>query len=144
MKVIESLPKFTWLNETAFYGWVFRICSGEISNYFKKQNRYSLNNDYFDDDTCALMQDLRSNIKEEVDQNLDSARLHSALKKLKNKEKHILELHYFANMSHRDIAQIKDINEGNVRVIAHRAIKKLEKLLSANEYKLITERTETV
>lgn len=141
VKLIENLHKFNWVNEAAFYGWVFRICSGEVSNFFKKQNKYNLNSEYFDEDTCDMFEDIKqNNIKEEVDKNLDKERLRAALKKLKAKEKHIVELYYFADMSHKDIANIKDMTEGNVRVISHRAIKKLQGILTQQEYKLIAER----
>lgn len=141
VRLLESLHKFTWVNEAAFHGWVFRLANNEVSNFFKKQNKYNLNTDYFDSDSTNLLEDIKQkNIKEEVDKNLDKARLHSAMKKLKSHEKQILELYYFADMSHKHIAQHMDIKEGNVRVIAHRASKKLKDLLQTNQ--LIAERTD--
>lgn len=141
VKMIQNLPKFTWVNESAFYGWVFRICSAEVSNYFKKQNKYCLNSEYFDDDTCDLFEDIKqSTTAERIDKDLDKIRLHKALSGLKDHEQEIVEMHYLAGMSHREIAQIKEMREGNVRVIAHRAVKKLQGLINIKEYELITER----
>lgn len=139
IKLIENFHKFEWQNEGAFYGWIFRICSNEVSNYFKKQNKYNLNTDYFDNDTCELLEDVKQSLtSENIDKNLDKQRVNQAMKQLQDKEKHIVELHYFAAISHKEIAKMKNMSEGNVRVVAHRAVNKLKNILSQQEYKLIT------
>lgn len=134
VKLIENLPKFTWINEPAFYGWVFRIASSEVSNYFRKQDKYDLNTEYFDDDTCDLFSEIKqSTAVHEVDAVIDAQRLHASMKKLKKKDRRIVELFYFADMAHKDIGELEGMNEGAVRTACHRALTKLKKHMNVNK-----------
>lgn len=62
--------------------------------------------------------------------------LYEAMLKLPDRQREILELFYFSEMSIREIAQIMKLTPQNVRVLAHRAKKQLREYLEVKGYEL--------
>ena len=58
-----------------------------------------------------------------------SRELLSALSKLNERERRIIELKFWGDLDSHSIADILSMSEGNVRVTLHRALGKLEKIL---------------
>ncbi len=72
-------------------------------------------------------------IPPKTDGALAAARIRAALNRLSPAQREVLELHYFQEMSFRDIAALLGSREGAVRVRAHRGYRKLRDLLSGPE-----------
>lgn len=127
IKIIGGLPKFHWNNDAAFYGWTYRLAMSEIANYFRVEQHYALYTKHLDDNSAQALADINAKTAaQELDTADDIYKLHQALAKLKKKERRIVELFYFADASHREIAAALDMREGAVRTALHRAIKKLQ------------------
>jgi RNA polymerase sigma factor (sigma-70 family) len=128
--IIEHISTFEWKSEAAFYGWIYRVTMSELSNYFRKSNRYALRSEYFDQDTIdELVDEEAKAIGQLIDQKDDCYVLHQAIAKLKKKDQRILELYYFADASQKQIAEATKMSEGTVRTRLHRALQKLKLIL---------------
>jgi RNA polymerase sigma-70 factor, ECF subfamily len=124
--VIERIKTFEWKNEAAFYGWLYKVTMSELSNYFRATKRYSLRQDYFEDDHLeSLIDDQAVAIETMIDKNDDAFQLHLALAQLKKKDQRIVELFFFADASHKQIAEAVDMKEGAVRTRLHRSLQTL-------------------
>jgi len=56
-----------------------------------------------------------------------------AMSKLSDQERQILSMKFATDLKHYEIAKILDIGDSNVRVIVHRALKKLRKLMGEGD-----------
>ena len=62
--------------------------------------------------------------------------LYEAMLKLPDRQREILELFYFSEMSMKQIAEIMKLTSQNVRVLAYRAKKQLREYMEVKEYEL--------
>lgn len=62
--------------------------------------------------------------------------LYEAILKLPDRQREILELFYFSEMSMKQIAEIMKLTPQNVRVLAYRAKKQLREYMEVKEYEL--------
>ena len=42
IKVLKNIENFEFTEEGTFNGWIYRIATNEINQYFRKQNKYNL------------------------------------------------------------------------------------------------------
>jgi len=119
MSVAKNIGKFTYHHENSFSGWIFRIASNEVNQYFRKANKYK---SVDIDDYHELLPDEREGIEDTLSKNQDFVRIHGYMKDLKPKYQTIIDLFYFENMSHKAIAEVVEMKEGAVRVALHRAL----------------------
>lgn len=73
------------------------------------------------------------NLDEKIERQENVIKVKKALDQLDDLEKQIIILHYFEDMTGREVAQIVDIKEGNLRVKTHRVLKKLKEIIGDNE-----------
>ena len=62
--------------------------------------------------------------------------LYEAMLKLPDRQREILELFYFSEMSMKQIAEIMKLTPQNVRVLAYRAKKQLREYMEVKGYEL--------
>lgn len=60
---------------------------------------------------------------------LDQAQVRQALRRLKPEQQHVIAMRFLENVDYRDIAAAMGKTEGNVRVIQHRGLQALRKIL---------------
>ena len=70
----------------------------------------------------------RTNLAAELDAKIETESLLKAMTKLKQDYQDVLHLRYIEGMSVKEIAKIMDKPYGNVRVLLHRAVKKIKDL----------------
>jgi RNA polymerase sigma-70 factor (ECF subfamily) len=103
----------------SFGTWLFKVASNEVSQFYRDLNKTQM--------VPLSMEDF--NVLEE--ESLSSERnevLQSILNNLSKKEKTIIQLRYFENLSFREIAEILSISESNAKVRCFRTIEKMRKL----------------
>lgn len=138
LKAIKNLDQFEWRNGPfSFSGWIFKIATNEVNQYFRKQNRYKLTID--DPDFKELGDD--NKIAEEIERKVDNDKhlliLNRAIRQLKPIYQDILHLKYFEEMSYEEISQILDKNESTVRVYSKRAKEELRIILENDASKFL-------
>jgi RNA polymerase sigma-70 factor, ECF subfamily len=117
----KALPKFTITQDGTFQAFLFRIARNLLIDLGRKKKEYSLK-EYehveTDEDFAA-----------DVDRQTTIEQVKVALAKLKDKDRQILILRYFEEMSHTEVAAIIGIKEGALRVRTIRLLQKLKELL---------------
>ena len=129
MKMNENLNRYD-PTKASFSTWLFRIAINSIVDHTRhnSQNNETAWNDFFDPATPEHEEPEAQILKSEGNQELLSA-----LNKLADRERRIVELKFFSERNTKDIADILDMSESNVRVTLHRSLTKLKKILATNE-----------
>lgn len=131
LKVLDNIEGFKWKNGiNSFNGWIFKIATNEVNQYFRKQNRYKL---IIDDPDIRFNLKDESNLSLEIEKKIDNDKyliiLSKAIKELKPIYQDILHLRYFEEMPYNEISEVLKKKESTVRVYARRAIEELGKVL---------------
>lgn len=123
IKSWEKLHQYNSKKNIPFGAWLFRIARNMvIDSYRTQKSAVSLDDDYVDEDHF-------NQVEAHVKQKFLHKTLRQAMDRLPTKYRDILQLSYMADMPHSHIAKVLKINEGAVRVLKFRALKKLEQLL---------------
>lgn len=112
----KSLPRFVYMSDAHFFAYLFKIARREL---IKSRNRFSGKVD------LEEIYDIPSDEKEREDYRT----LLSRLSDLSKNERSVLELRYFEDMKFGEIALMLGLTENHVKVIHHRALKKLKESL---------------
>lgn len=124
MKVALNLEKYD--SKFAFSTWLFTIANNTLKNYFKKANRNR--EDSWDEffERCAT-------IGEQPEEKLLASErketLLRAVGKLSDRQRRIVELKYWSELSNVEIAEVMNLSASNVGYLHHQAIKKLHEWL---------------
>ncbi|MCL2575820.1 MAG: sigma-70 family RNA polymerase sigma factor [Defluviitaleaceae bacterium] len=126
-KVIKSWGRYNPANPLE--AWIITIAKNVVTDYFRKNARRQFIS--FD----SLVQAISPNREPEeiVVASEENRALMMAMTRLKDKERQILSMKFATELKHSEIANILGIGENNVRVIVHRALKKLRNLLEEAE-----------
>lgn len=117
----KQTSRFVYSTDEEFFGYLFLIARRKL---YKHRRTYrelvSLDEQYdLPDSTASPPEDYRH--------------LLGAVAKLKDRDRRVIELRYFAEYSFDEIARALSISEGNAKVIHHRAIAQLQ-MFVANQY----------
>lgn len=126
MKVALNLDSYD--KNFAFSTWLFKIASNTLTDYFRKQKRtHEESWDEFLERTAP--------ISEQPEEKLLSSELIKdllrAVGKLTDRQRRIIELKYWSELSNVEIAEMLNLSVSNVGFIHFQAIKKLRELLTA-------------
>ena len=116
-------------DKAAFSTWLFRIAQNCMTDYFRRQQnrREATWEDFFDPADEHPTPEKEALIAE------DNQGLLQALEILNERERRIVELKYWSDMSNQEIAGLLELSPGNVGVILFRALGKLKKVLAEAE-----------
>lgn len=123
IRMVEYLPRYEWKG-VAFQAWLFRIATNQVvSHYRKPGNRAGTP---IDDMEVA---DPHAGPDALVDHRLTLKDVYEAAKKLPEAQRRVIELRFGSDLSVRETAQILNKSENNVKVLQHKALERLKKLL---------------
>ena len=109
-------------SDSAFIGWLFRICQNLVIDYYRKKKEQIGLEDL--EHTLAY----ESNLLEAAHLQMEQKRLLVAIKKLPVDHQRILYLKFFEQLNNDEIAAILNKKEPAIRVAQHRAINKLKEV----------------
>lgn len=113
LKVLENINRFR--SDSKFSTWLYRIVYNKSIGFVKRENRTNIV------DYSGLV-----DISEKNDNQEDKIQeLYKAINLLEDTDRNIIMLFYLAEKSIKEIAQITGLSIGNIKVILHRARKKL-------------------
>lgn len=113
-----------------FRAWIYRIAHNLTIDYHRKKRPAQ-----FESAEIEIPANIAQTDPElEVQKKLTAQSLHKAISKLEEHFQNVIILRFFNKLSHAETAEIMGIQEGNVRVIQYRALKKLQTLLSEDQY----------
>lgn len=126
IKVFNNLSKYNG-QRGSFSTWLFRIAINQSTDYLRKiQNRKENTwEDFFDP---AIPQHEEPEAKLLINERKQE--LLKAMENLKERDRYILELKYWSDLSNKEIADIMDISPANVGIILFRAIGSLKKFMN--------------
>lgn len=129
-----------------FKSWLFAIAVAQIGTYFRSRKRYlsvtideapelAANDDYRPDIEMVADEDAFS-VRQQVE------RLRGLLTKLNQKQQNILSMRFFSKLTVPEIAAAVKMKEGTVKSHIHRALKKLQVLMTEEPVRDGYERTD--
>lgn len=124
-KVFNNLSSYD-SERAAFSTWLFRIAKNHVTDYFRKEQRRqeTVWEDFFnpaipkheEPESCLLIDESKRELLK-------------AMESLKERERYILELKYWSDLSNKEIADILELSPANIGIILFRAIDKLKKIM---------------
>lgn len=117
-KVVKKYPEYN-ASQAPFDVWLFTIARNSLIDFTRRIQPVEL-----PEDARAKSDPVADVIENERDRLLADA-----VAQLPDKEKNVLTMKYFALLKHKEIAQIMGYSRSNVRVVLHRALKKLRIIL---------------
>lgn len=128
IKVWEKLSSFQGDQEGKFRSWLFTIAHRTIIDYYRTRKiSISL------DEGLEVPDNEHTEIsapEEELTNALNADLLKDALKKLSEPGKSVITMKYLEDISYPEIAKILKIKEGNIRIIVHRSLKRLQEIIN--------------
>lgn len=121
LKVWKALPTFRFSESGTFQAYVYQIARNLIIDLSRKKKEFSLES-YKDIET-------EDDLVEKMARKDNIDIIKRVLATLSEKDRQILILRYFEDMSHRETAKIIGISEGALRVRTARLLKKLKELV---------------
>jgi len=129
LKAYENYRNFD--HEKPFGVWIYRIAHNHLVDFYKKAKLELVPLDE------EIANPSSNNMSEEqtikIDKQMSLKKVEGMMDHLPGKQKDVLLLRYFEDMSFREIADSLDMNESNVRVTLHRAIQFLKERLQYYE-----------
>src|SRR5699024_5933557 len=128
LKAILALPEY----HTNMRAWLYKVARNLFYNLYKRNRREICDEEY-----------LKKISKLEVDEFLEeyiskqeTRILYTAMQKLSPVKREVLELQYFGQMPLKEIANVLQLSQENVRVLSHRAKKDLKKWMEVEGYEV--------
>jgi len=118
-KALKHIGNFRW-RQIPFSAWLYRIAVSEIGNHYRGEKRSR---------TLGNKVMIEEEIPDSPVSEMSFDFIHEYIKQLPQRDQDIITLRYFDKKSFEDIAVILGKRETTLRVILHRALNKLEKLI---------------
>lgn len=119
LKVVKKIKSF---KQGSFESWIYRIASNLFYDYLRQKQR-----------KAKLDKHLKENPDEQIIEPVqfddESDKMQQAINTLDQDGKEIVLMHYYSDMTFKDIAEVKGQPIGTVLSKAHRSLKKLRQLM---------------
>lgn len=123
VKTWEKLHTYRVRKKIPFGAWIFRIARHTVVDTYRKHREHEQMPETIED------QDRYNRAESRVKQKHLMHTMRSAMDKLPSRYRDVLQLSYMAELPHSEVARVMRITEGSVRILKHRALKKLEQFL---------------
>lgn len=125
MKMNENLERYD-STKAAFSTWLFRIATNALIDNTRRHDKTTETEweEFFDPAAPEYQEPEAQIITQE-----NNRELLTALGKLNERERRIIELKFWGDLDNRSIAEILSMSESNVRVTLHRALGKMKNFL---------------
>ena len=124
-KVYQKINGFEYKGPGCLPGWIRRIMVNESLMYLRKYNKLVFNNDYGNNDYSYDAQ---------IDSGLQAEAIYQAISNLPTGYRTVFNLYVIEGYSHKEIAELLNINEGTSKSQLSKAKAILRKTLIKNGY----------
>jgi RNA polymerase sigma-70 factor (ECF subfamily) len=107
----------------SFSNWLYTVARNKIIDHYRTKKSYS---DLFELENLLEYED---NIVEAIDLTIASKKFLQVLDRLSPDQQQVIRLKFLEDLDNEEIAVIMDKTPGTIRVIQHRAISELKKIL---------------
>ena len=118
----QALPRYK-RTKTPFLGWLFTICRHTVIDHYRTKKDYS----YLNDD--IVLEDPGETPEELAEAEYTQQEIRRAILKLPYDQQQVILLSFIEGFDYKEIAATLNKSEGNIRVIVHRALKKMRELI---------------
>lgn len=109
--------------------WLYKIARNRVVDHYRTR-RYTTNIEELPEEAINLVQ---PDDQDRVEKRIALEKVYKALQSLPEDQQTVLIMRFIEELSHKEISHIIDKSEGTVRVLQHRAIKSLQKILKDYE-----------
>lgn len=118
---LKAIKRLRWQGKPII-AWLYRIASRRVADHHRSERDEAS----FDDLTIAA----RDHVGDAVERAEEFAAVRRGIAKLNEREREIIRLVYFDELDGATIASLLDCSRNSVYVRLHRALKKLERIVS--------------
>jgi len=123
VKAWGALPKFK-RTKTPFLGWLFTISHNRVIDYYRtRKNNVVLN------ETITIVDNQKSPEKL-IEEKFTQQEVRRAILKLPGEQQQVILLSFIEGFEYSEIALALNKSEGNIRVMIHRALRKMREYLN--------------
>lgn len=122
----RAVPRYK-LTGTPFVAWLFTIAHNLVMSFYRRSKITSPLEDNAREDRSENDPEQSAVVK------FDQERIRAAITQLRPEHQQVVTLRFLENLPHRDIADVLGKSEGAVRVIQHRALGELRRILEREE-----------
>jgi RNA polymerase sigma-70 factor (ECF subfamily) len=122
LKAWQGLPNYKFRDDVKFSTWLFQIARFTLIDYYRRQKAQP---------SLEAVEEI--GLVNSIEKEAEIALLKRNLLKLPEKYQTVINLRYFEDLDYKQIAKIMGKTEIGVRVLLHRALKKLAKLIKIYE-----------
>ncbi|MBU2474706.1 RNA polymerase sigma factor [Patescibacteria group bacterium] len=108
---------------------IYKIARTSIVDYYRKNAQVYINNSIDDENIKLEIPDYNEPIDKQVAASYDFGIVGKKILELKDEYKEIIILRFINELSIKEIAQITEKSQGNIRTLIHRALKALRELM---------------
>ncbi|MCK5823592.1 MAG: sigma-70 family RNA polymerase sigma factor [Bacteroidales bacterium] len=123
LKAYNSLKRFN--HKSKFSTWLYKIVYNTAISKIRENKKKSVVNQLIDKDIENINIEDIDNVLVKFDEEHQKKIINSAIDKLSENEKLIITFYYLAEKSINEITEITNFSSSNVKVILHRARKKM-------------------
>jgi len=124
----EALPEFRPSASYSFSAWLYRIAHNLVVDSYRRRSPVTFSRDELDKNRTRL-----PSVEEEAQIRHEASNLVKAVQHLNDLEQDVIVLRFVEGLSHREVAQVIGKSESASRVIQHRALAALRKILVRQE-----------
>jgi len=122
IKAWQGLPKYK-RTKTPFLGWLFTISNNRVIDYYRTRKDHAyLNNE-------ITMEDREKSPEKLVEAQFTQEEARRAILNLTKDQQQVILLSFIEGFEYNEIAAALNKSEGNIRVILHRALKRMREIL---------------
>lgn len=123
----RALPRYK-RTSTPFVGWLMRISHNLVIDYYRTKKDQTYLNSEINYDSQVV--DPETMVEAEFTQQT----IRKAILRLPEDQQQVILLSFIEGFEYREIAGMLDKKEGNIRVMVHRALKKMREILEKEEF----------
>ena len=122
-KAWQALPKYK-RTKTPFLGWLFTISHNRVIDYYRtKKDHAYLNNE-------IIMEGQEKSPDRLIEDQFDQQEVRRAILQLPEDQQQVILMSFIEGFEYSEIAVALNKSEGNIRVIVHRALKRMREILA--------------
>jgi RNA polymerase sigma-70 factor, ECF subfamily len=121
---VKAWQKLSLINQTdSFNGWIYQVAKNNIIDYYRiKRITLSI------EEVTETVSDSESPV-DQANLTIEQKIMLELVERLVEEQRLVIQYKFFEDLTNNEIAAIMGKSEGAIRVIQHRAVKKLQQLL---------------
>lgn len=126
LKVWENLRDESKASQIQnFRAWLYRVAHNQVIDYHRKKQPISVDIQ----EHTGLLGRSDHDTEGDVQKKLDHQDVLSAIQTLDQQSQDVIMLRFMKELSHTEVAEILDLEPGHIRVLQHRALTQLRKVM---------------